>query len=186
MEKKDKIIKSAIELFGVNGFLATPTSKVSRNAEVSNGTLFHYFPSKDVLIDECYQNCQQKLQAHLSEMLDFKEPLKEIIRGMWFHSIMWSLENYPDFLYMQKYRHSFYFDDFCKKEEHINLFLKVAEKGVKTGLFKKLPYFFLYDLVTAQATSSVYYFKKNPKEISNTIFLDLLFSSVWDGLIIHK
>lgn len=184
MDKKDRIIKSAVELFGINGFLATPTSKVARGAEVSNGTLFHYFPTKDKLISACYDNCQLKVQTHLQTMLNPSSPLKEVIRGMWFHSIMWALENYSYFLYMQKFRNSLYFDTFSKDENRVSFFLKIAERGTREGVFKSLPHFFMYDLINAQATSTVYYFKKNPKEISNTNFLDALFTSVWDGLTI--
>ncbi|MGB0934329.1 MAG: hypothetical protein ACPGU5_08600, partial [Lishizhenia sp.] len=102
--------------------------------------------------------------------------------GIWFYSIMWALENYSDFLFMQKFRHSTYFDSVCERKQVLEIFTNTIERGQTEGLFKKLPYLFMYDLVTSQAISSVNYFKKNPKEISNTDFLNTLFTTVWDSI----
>jgi AcrR family transcriptional regulator len=49
IEKTDRILSTALKLFVTYGFHGTPTSKIASEAGISNGTLFHYFKTKDEL-----------------------------------------------------------------------------------------------------------------------------------------
>jgi len=48
---KDKILEVALNLFIAQGFDATPTSQISKEASVSTGTLFYYFPNKNSILE---------------------------------------------------------------------------------------------------------------------------------------
>ena len=50
LDKPEKILSTALKLFVAYGFHGTPTSKIASEAGVSNGTLFHYFKTKDELV----------------------------------------------------------------------------------------------------------------------------------------
>ena len=52
--KKTAIAGAAARLFTERGFHGTPTSLIAREAGISNGTLFHYFPTKEELINFAY------------------------------------------------------------------------------------------------------------------------------------
>ena len=54
MEKVDKILEAALQLFTSKGFHGTPTSEIAKTAGVANGTLFHYFKTKEELINNLY------------------------------------------------------------------------------------------------------------------------------------
>ena len=45
-EKKDRIIKSAIEEFGNNGYINASTDTIAQNSKISKGSLFNYFKNK--------------------------------------------------------------------------------------------------------------------------------------------
>jgi len=45
-EKRDRIMKSAIEEFGKNGYTSASTDVIALNSEISKGSLFNYFGSK--------------------------------------------------------------------------------------------------------------------------------------------
>ena len=47
--KKMKIIQAALDLFVERGYYGTKTSQISRRAGISEGLLFHYFPTKEIL-----------------------------------------------------------------------------------------------------------------------------------------
>ena len=51
---REKILDTALRLFTLYGVDATPTSRISKEAGVSTGTLFHYFPDKDKLVGALY------------------------------------------------------------------------------------------------------------------------------------
>lgn len=52
--KREDIIKTAMRLFTEEGFHATPTSKIAKEANVATGTLFHHFKNKEALINALY------------------------------------------------------------------------------------------------------------------------------------
>jgi AcrR family transcriptional regulator len=65
MDKREQILASALRLFVEFGFHGTPTSKIAKEAGVSNGTLFHYFATKEDLIKELYISIKNELNQFL-------------------------------------------------------------------------------------------------------------------------
>jgi len=45
-EKQERILETALSLFAKDGFSATSTSKVARDAGVSEGLMFRHFENK--------------------------------------------------------------------------------------------------------------------------------------------
>jgi AcrR family transcriptional regulator len=68
-EKKHEILKTALELFVNNGFSATPTAVVAQKAKVANGTLFHYFPTKEKLICALYIEVKNNFVLSITETI---------------------------------------------------------------------------------------------------------------------
>ena len=48
-DKKQAILHSALQLFVNKGFNATSTASIAKAAGVATGTLFHHFPTKNLL-----------------------------------------------------------------------------------------------------------------------------------------
>jgi len=49
-ETVDKLLQAAIELFATNGFAGTRVEEITERADVSKGTFFNYFPSKEHIL----------------------------------------------------------------------------------------------------------------------------------------
>ena len=50
-EKEQKILDTSLKLFVERGFHGTSTAEIAKTAGVATGTLFHYFKTKEELID---------------------------------------------------------------------------------------------------------------------------------------
>lgn len=50
--KKSQIIQAALDLFVERGYYGTKTNQISKRAGISEGLLFHYFPTKEILLEE--------------------------------------------------------------------------------------------------------------------------------------
>ncbi len=50
--RKIQIIQATLDLFVERGYYGTKTSQISRRAGISEGLLFHYFPTKEILLEE--------------------------------------------------------------------------------------------------------------------------------------
>lgn len=78
-EKKEKILETALSLFAQNGFSATSTSRVAREAGVSEGLIFRHFENKEALLDAILQNGREKLTVIFNSLQHLDDP-KEILR----------------------------------------------------------------------------------------------------------
>lgn len=78
-DKKEKILKSALELFANEGVNATSTSKIAFNAGVSEGLIFKHFKNKKTLLNALVENAEVKAGLLLITILQ-QNDAKSVIR----------------------------------------------------------------------------------------------------------
>lgn len=76
MSRKDAIVAAAIDLFSAQGYHATPTAELARQAGVSEGSIFYYFPTKE----EILLHILQEAMAHYLEAV--RKILEEASSGI--------------------------------------------------------------------------------------------------------
>jgi AcrR family transcriptional regulator len=82
-----RIIAAAMELFKARGCQQTTMDDIAAKAEISRGTLFNYFPSKDALLlpwgqEILQQYVQPKLTAYLETQPSTIQVLQFLFAGM--------------------------------------------------------------------------------------------------------
>jgi AcrR family transcriptional regulator len=65
---KERIIESAVQHFSVKGYTATSIQDISDDCEISKGSLYKYFQSKEELFKEVYLRRQQNLSDQLESI----------------------------------------------------------------------------------------------------------------------
>jgi len=78
-EKQENILKAALQLFAKEGFHATSTSKVAKQAGVSEGLIFRHFGNKEGLLQAILDEGENKLKALFVDIVMESDP-KEVIR----------------------------------------------------------------------------------------------------------
>lgn len=81
-EKQEKILDSALQLFSEVGYAATSTSKVAKNAGVSEGLIFRHFENKEGLLNAILTKGKDKVSemfASLEQLNDSKEVIRQVI-----------------------------------------------------------------------------------------------------------
>jgi AcrR family transcriptional regulator len=68
-EKKEQILQTALRLFSEQGYDATPTSQIAREANVSEGLIFRHFINKDGLMDALLELGQEHLQPFMDDII---------------------------------------------------------------------------------------------------------------------
>ncbi|MBN1255451.1 MAG: TetR family transcriptional regulator [Deltaproteobacteria bacterium] len=68
MSKKETIIKAATELFATNGFERTSVRKIAEEVNLSVPGMFHYFPSKEDILNEIMIGFMDEGYARLEEI----------------------------------------------------------------------------------------------------------------------
>lgn len=90
---REKILGTALRLFTQYGVDATPTSRISKEAGVSTGTLFYYFPDKDRLVGALYLSIKKELAAAVRYNDDPSLPTRgRIGQGMRGY-VAWGVQN---------------------------------------------------------------------------------------------
>ena len=78
--KKLRILQSALELFSKEGYTATSTSKVAKQAGVSEGLLFKHFGNKAGLLDAILKEGEKRIQTFYSQVVDEPDPQKTLLK----------------------------------------------------------------------------------------------------------
>lgn len=76
---KKKVLQTALTLFANNGFHATTTAKIAKQAGVSEGTIYKYFSSKDDLLAKLLQPILLEIKDNFFAGIDFSVGLNELI-----------------------------------------------------------------------------------------------------------
>ncbi|WP_421144846.1 TetR/AcrR family transcriptional regulator [Aeromonas dhakensis] len=87
-DKRRQILDAALALCAEDGLQGAATARIAKAAGVANGTLFHHFPSKEVLIQSLYQDIKQRLGTAITEA-DATLPLKAQVHHYWSQAMAW-------------------------------------------------------------------------------------------------
>ncbi|WP_019849943.1 TetR/AcrR family transcriptional regulator [Desulfitobacterium sp. PCE1] len=78
--KKHHILDTALKLFALKGFENTSIQDICQAAEVSVGSMYFYFPSKEHIYEEVYSRINNESLQHLERAIDGAANLEEIIQ----------------------------------------------------------------------------------------------------------
>jgi AcrR family transcriptional regulator len=78
--KRRRIVDAAVRVFAEKGFHTSRVSEISAEAGVAHGLLYHYFKSKDELLETVFRETWQALLDALREVEESGEPAREQLR----------------------------------------------------------------------------------------------------------
>ncbi|MGE0771051.1 MAG: TetR/AcrR family transcriptional regulator [Cyclobacteriaceae bacterium] len=76
---KETIVEAALNLFATRGYDSTPISLIAKTAQVSQGLMYNFFPSKEALLGELMNRGFEDIKRSMKSYLDVAEP-REAIR----------------------------------------------------------------------------------------------------------
>jgi AcrR family transcriptional regulator len=183
MDKRKQVLESALKLFVELGFHGTPTSKIAEDAGVANGTLFHYFKTKDDLILALYIDIKLRLMEYITQNNQVENTLKETLKGLYLSSIYWSLDNVTESRYIEQFRSSPYFKAIPQEqvESQVKFFHDLLKKGIRDKIIKPLPVDLIHTLVSSHTSGINQYIAANKfsKAKQHQVLTDS-FELLWD------
>ena len=83
--RKRQIIQATLDMFVERGYYGTKTSQISKRADISEGLLFHYFPTKEILLEELIniglEGMRMPMQIEAENGLDFFRQFTKMLFG---------------------------------------------------------------------------------------------------------
>lgn len=68
MSARDKVLQTALSLFTHNGYFNTSMRDITRESQVSTGSIYHYFKDKEGVAAALYQSMLERMQGELEEI----------------------------------------------------------------------------------------------------------------------
>src|SRR6202022_2884010 len=92
-DKRNAILDAATRVFAERGLTAAPTSEISKQAGVAEGTLFTYFKTKDDLINALYREIKLELADAMMSGFPRKTSVRTRLRHVWDGYVNWGVTN---------------------------------------------------------------------------------------------
>lgn len=109
-DRRDAILDAALHCFVERGFHGTAVPQVARQAGVATGTMYHYFPSKEVLVNVLYQKWKEAIAARVFLKFPASAPVHEQFMVMWREMADFALGNPAAFAFLELHNHRSYLD----------------------------------------------------------------------------
>ena len=138
-DKRKDLLTAALRLFVQYGFHGTPTSKIAKEAGVANGTLFHYYPTKEDLIISLYIDVKRRMGEYIESKASVAKDAHERFRIQFTEIILWSMDNKDEFYFVQQF-HSSPFAALLSPDvikEQLSKSCDEIEEAIKNRIFKK-------------------------------------------------
>ena len=150
-EKRQEILRAALELIAEHGFHDAPIAAIANRASVGAGTIYRYFENKDVLINELFQELHDRICTGLLEGYKPDKSLRERFVHLSTALLRYFIENPLDFRYLEQYHNSpygaaFRRDRLLGSEGDGDLYRSLLEEGVTQQIVKNLPLVVLFAL----------------------------------------
>lgn len=151
-EKQDKvdiILKAALDVFAENGFHASPTSQIAKQAGVGVGTLYRYFESKDALIEALHSCIDARIRPITNDSIDSSQPIRENVLRCLRMLAEFLIDNPAEFRFIQMYYNSPY--GVAKKRSQENAcdkpLYQLLQRGIEQQVIKDLPFEVIFALL---------------------------------------
>ncbi|WP_010135276.1 TetR/AcrR family transcriptional regulator [Ochrovirga pacifica] len=182
MNKKDHIIKAALTLLTRNGVHATPMSAIAKEAGTGMGTIYNYYPSKEVLINEIYTMIKKEetaLFANFSETL----PIKTQFESYYKATLLFFIEHPLYFNFMEQLHASPLITEASRNvgRKTIAPVLSMLTSGKQYRIIKHIDTEELLQFIGGSIFSFIRWFQTQPKINKKTSLKNQL-EMVWDAI----
>ncbi len=184
--KRVQIIEASIDLFANKGFWNTPTSKITKHAKVSTGTLFNYFASKDALIDEVYLQLKQEQTAHI--VLGYPEngSVRQRAEHIWFRYIDWGIQHPIRYRLLQQMRLSTDLVSQAAQQQALGdwaFAYTLTQDAIALGVYSEISADYIGHLIVSQLNAAVSYaIAHNLTDMPLTKHITRSFEIFWAGV----
>ena len=92
-DKRNAILSAATRVFAERGLADAPTSEISKQAGIAEGTLFTYFKTKDDLINSLYREIKLELADAMMSDFPRKKGIRAKLEQVWTGYVNWGVAN---------------------------------------------------------------------------------------------
>lgn len=187
-ELYNNIIQAAISLFNRNGFESTSMMDIVKEAGASKGAIYHYFTSKEELIDTVFRICHEANEIAAMEGVDQQQYAIDKLCLRAKNLVCFSM-NHPEIahvngMYTTQPRFISEYNYGYHQFSHYQSALKLVTQGIEAGELKALPADFLAEIYYNMCAGIFSYAHTNPASIEDKDFWKEVRQMMMDALAV--
>jgi AcrR family transcriptional regulator len=117
-DKGEAILGAALDLFVERGFHGTSVPSVAERAGVAAGTIYHYFDSKEALVNAVFKRWKADISARVLADFPFDRPPREQFRTVWERMADFAIAHPKELAFLELHHHASYLDQESRDIEH--------------------------------------------------------------------
>lgn len=186
MSKRQQILDTTIDLVSEMGLYATPMSLIIKESNVAAGTIYHYFKSKDELIDTLYSELKEEMGKAIIQNIDNESTFKDKFFLIWKNLFLYYKTNPKKFEFLEHYASSPLVKNEVKEinQRHYREASIFFESGIRLGVLRNLPLNLLINLVFSDVSTFIRMILMNEIEYTDQLLKETIQSS-WDSIKIN-
>jgi AcrR family transcriptional regulator len=110
-DRRESILEAALGCFVERGFHGTTIPEIAARAQVATGTLYHYFESKEALVNVLYQKWKGAASERVFAAFPPDAPPREQFRVMWHEMVAFARTHQQAFAFIELHNHASYLDE---------------------------------------------------------------------------
>ncbi len=172
-----------VRLVVEQGIQATPMSQLAKQADVAAGTIYHHFPSKEVLLNELYlelkKNFGEALMQKFVKSSSYRQKFELFLKNI-FHFYK---ENEQAFLFSEQITRSTIISEETrgKGEEYYTPAIEFLIQGMKEHELKEMDIELMSNLLYSNIAAALHLHHSKTLEIDNRK-LDQVIESSWEAV----
>jgi AcrR family transcriptional regulator len=139
-ERRDSILDAALACFNERGFHGTAIPEIAEKANIAPGTIYHYFDSKEALVNALYRHWKAKIAQRVFMAFPQTAPARKQFQVIW-HEIVAFAQSAPTaFMFIETHNHASYLDaESIAIDRHVKDFARaVIERAQREGIVRPL------------------------------------------------
>ncbi len=148
-DRAEVILRAALDLFVERGFHGTSVPSVAERAGVASGTIYHYFASKEALVNALYKQWKAQISARVVTGFPLEKPIREQFRVIWDRMAEFALAHPKELAFLELHHHGSYLDAESKRIENqvVDFGVEMVRRAQSEQAIKPLPAALLVELV---------------------------------------
>lgn len=188
--KRERLLQSALVLFGENGIHNTSTASIAKHAGVANGTLFHHFDNKKTLIEALYISIKHDLSKYvLLTQADQALPIKQQAQCLWNLSIDWGIKNPAALVFCQQVTAENLLAlplRLAAMKQELAILENMLIAGQAQGKIANYPMDLMLEQCQSQVITSGLFFINNNALSADQLYRQSAFDMFWQAIAIHE
>jgi AcrR family transcriptional regulator len=182
---KDKIKKSAINLFYKKGYFATSMSTIAKATGIRKSSIYHHYATKEDILLDIFRTTMNDLQDILKKRLNDATGAKERIKAVIYCHIIFHTKRQKEAIIADSELRGLtarnYKEIIQMRDDYEKAVQDVLEEGVAEGIFAESDTKVLSYAILSMCTSVCTWFKKSGRLSQDTV-ADLYTEFIVKGL----